>query len=84
MDKMILKDGTIIEFNYSFGLTLYTIGVTIDYLEENLNGENLSEVQFVTKDNLVYGKYNDLELISLSKNYVTKEITIELQESSAQ
>ncbi|WBK39612.1 hypothetical protein CB452P1_000028 [Clostridium phage CB452P1] len=78
MEKMKLKDGTIIEYDYSFGMTFFATKYTIDELESKLTKDNLTSVEFTTNSDGIFGIYNNLELMSISKNYITKEISIEL------
>lgn len=79
MDKIILNDKTELEINYKFGLNITLSNKTIDELEEIFTSENLKSVEFIT-NNQICGKYENLELVSLSKNYITKEITVLLKE----
>lgn len=79
MYKMILNDKTEIKIAEVIGIGNIKIkNKTIDELESILTESNLSNVIF-KKDNDIIGKYNNLTLINLSKNYITKEITINLQ-----
>ena len=79
MYKMILNDKTEIQINEVVGIGNIKIkNKTLNELENLLKQGNLSNVIF-KKDDDIIGKYNNLILIKLSKNYITKEITINLQ-----
>lgn len=86
MNKIILKDGTVLEFIQSLGIDNINVkNKTVDELEEILTKDNLSEVQFTYENGEVYGKYdNNLTLISLTKNYITNEIIMKLKETITQ
>ena len=81
MDKIILNDKTELEINYKFGLNITLSNKTIDELEEIFTSENLKGVEFITNGEIC-GKYENLELVSLAKNYINKEITIVLKETN--
>ena len=81
MNKIILNDGTKIEITYRLGLTVTTSNKTISELEDILTVDNLNNVQFTCNEEIC-GKYKNLELVSLTKNYITKEITIKLKEKT--
>ena len=83
MDKIILNDGTKLEITGSIGLELtFKKEITMNYLEEVLANENLKHVEFAKSNEDVYGKFNNLELISLSKNMRTKQITAVIQKKN--
>lgn len=84
-NKLVLRDGTGIEIdgNVTYGLNnIVVLNTTIDKLEEILTDENLQEVTIITSSNRINGKFTNLELVDLSKNYRTKKITISLQEKA--
>ena len=86
-NKLVLRNGTRIEIdgNVTYGLNnIVVLNTTIDKLEEVLTDENLQEVTIITSSNRINGKFTNLELVDLSKNYRTKKITISLQEKATQ
>lgn len=78
MNKIILKDSTEIEFKKSDGLTLTMENITVDEVEKVLTEENLKQVQ-ISNDN-VYGNYEKLELISITKIIKSSNVIIRLKE----
>lgn len=78
MNKIILKDSTEIEFKKSDGLTLTMENITGDEVEKVLTEENLKQVQ-ISNDN-VYGNYENLELISITKIIKSSNVIIRLKE----
>ncbi len=84
MDKIILNDGTNLEFSRGLGLIDIKIeNKKFEELEPLLTTENLSNVQFVTSDGLVNGKYTNLKAISITKYLIDKSASITLRETSA-
>ena len=80
MDKIILKDGTKLEFNKIEGLNITFTDKTIEELEKVFTKENCSKVQLATERGEVYGIYNNLECTSITKNLEDKNVTVNLKE----
>lgn len=79
MDKIILKDRTILEFNKIEGLAITFTDKAIEDLEKLFTKENCSKIQLVTSDE-VYGIYNNLECTSITKNLEDNTIAVNLKE----
>lgn len=80
MDKMILKDGTTLEFEKAEGLNITFKDKTIEELEKVFTKENCSKVQFTPSSGEVYGIYNNLECVSITKNVKDYTVTVHLKE----
>ena len=77
-NKLILKDGKEIEIdgNVTYGLKCIVVkNETLDSIEEKLTVENLQEIEIIC-GNRINGKFYNLELVDLRKNFRTKQITI--------
>lgn len=83
MDKIILKDGTTLEFNKIEGLNITFLNKTVEELEKLFTKENCSKVQLTTATVEVYGIYNNLECISIIKNLEDETVTVNLKELNA-
>jgi RNA-binding protein YhbY len=84
MDKIILNNGTNLEFLKSNGLNSVTIeNKTIEELEKLLTTENLVKVQFSNSNSEVYGNYENLECVSITKYLADESIAINLKEITA-
>lgn len=85
MDKLILNNGTTLEIIDSMGLQKIEIAdKTMDELESLLTTENLSNVQFATSEDLVYGIFQNLKFISITKYISDGSISIQLAETITQ
>lgn len=78
MNKIILKDGTEIEFKESDGLVLTIENTTVDEMEKLLTEENLKNIKVSNGD--IYGSYENLELISITKIIKSLNVIIRLKE----
>ena len=83
MDKIILNDGTKLEFNKSLGLKKITIeNKTVEELETLLTVSNLSKVKISNSDESnVYGEYTNLKGVSITKMLTDGSIIISLEET---
>lgn len=79
MNKIILKDGTILEFNKIEGLAVTFTDKTVDDLEKVFKKENCSKIQLAKENGAVYGIYNNLECVSVIK-YGNETVTVNLQQ----
>lgn len=79
MNKIILKDGTTLEFSKEEVLNVTFTDKTVDELEKVFTKENCSKVQLATSDE-VYGIYNNLECTSITKNLEDSTVTVNLKE----
>ena len=80
MNKIILKDGTTLEFNKIEGLNITFTDKTVKELEKTFTKENCSKVQLTTENGEVYGIYNNLECASITKNVKDYTVTVRLKE----
>ena len=80
MDKIILKDGTTLKFNKIEGLNITFTDKTVEELEKTFTKENCSKIKLTTENGEVYGIYNNLECISISKNIKDFTVTVNLKE----
>lgn len=78
MDKIVLNDGTTLEFEKTEGLNITFKDKTIEELEKVFTKENCSKVQFTTEKGEVYGIYNNLECTSIIKNLSDSTVTVNL------
>ncbi|OSA85371.1 UNVERIFIED_ORG: hypothetical protein B2H93_20005 [Clostridium botulinum] len=79
MDKIILKDGTTLEFSKIEGLNITFIEEDIDSLYGKLTKENCNKIQLKTNNGEIYGIYNNLECTSIEK-FKNGNITIHLKQ----
>lgn len=82
MNKIILSDGTSLEFVKAEGLNISFTDETIEELEKIFTKENCSKVQFATEKEDIYGVYNNLECASITKNLEDSTVTVNLKELS--
>lgn len=80
MDKIILKDGTTLEFNSIEGLVITFTDKNLEELEKVFTKENCSKVQLATEKGDIYGVYNNLECTSITKNLEDSTVTVNLKE----
>lgn len=80
MNKIILKDGTMLEFNKIEGLNITFTDKTVEELEKTFTKENCSKVQLATENGKVYGIYNNLECLSITKNVKDSSVAVRLKE----
>lgn len=80
MDKIILKDGTKLEFNKIDGLNVSFTYKTVEELEKVFTKENCSKIHLTTENGKAYGIYNNLECISITKNIKDSTVTVYLKE----
>lgn len=82
MDKVILNNGTNLEFNSisnnKNGIAIILTNKTITELETLMAKENLTKLQVANATGEVYGIYNNLECTSITKNLVNNSITVNL------
>ena len=83
MDKIILKDGTKLEFKKIEGLNITFTDKTVEELEKILTKENCRKVELSTENGEVYGIYNNLECTSITKNIEDSTVTVNLKELDA-
>ncbi len=84
MDKMILNDGTSLEFKESLGLNIVIEGQVFNELESLLTLENLSKVEFSNSVGEIYGTYTNLQCVSMTKYMTNESIVVNLKEIVAQ
>ena len=80
MNKLILKDGTILEFSKIEGLNISFTDKTIEELEKVLTKENCNKIQLVTESEEVYGIFNNLECTSITKNLDGSTVIVHLRQ----
>ena len=80
MDKIILNDGTNLEFDKVEGLNITFKDKTIEELEKVFTEENCNRVQLTTEKGEVYGIYNNLECTSITKNLEDSTVIVNLKE----
>lgn len=82
MDRIILTNNTNLEFNSisnnENGLAIKFTTKTITELETLMTKENLNKLQIANATGEVYGIYNNLECISITKNLTDSSITVNL------
>ena len=83
MNKIVLKDGTKLEFNKVEGLNITFTDKTVEELEKVFTKENCSKVQLTTEKGEVYGIYNNLECTSITKNLEDSTVIVNLKELNA-
>ena len=84
MDKMILNDGTSLEFKESLGLNIVIEGQVFNELESLLTLENLSKVEFSNSVGEIYGICTNLQCVSMTKYMTNESIVVNLKEIVAQ
>lgn len=80
MDKIILKDGTTLEFSKVEGLNVNFTNKTVEELEKVFTKENCIKVQLSKSTGEVYGIYNSLECTSITKNLEDSMVTVNLRQ----
>lgn len=80
MNKIILKDGTTLEFSKEEVLNVTFTDKTVDELEKVFTKENCSKIQLVTENGDIYGIHNNLECTSITKNLEDSTVTVNLKE----
>lgn len=80
MNKIILSDGTTLEFAIAEGVNITFTGKNVGELEKVFTKENCSKVQLATEKGDIYGVYNNLECTSITKNLEDSTVTVNLKE----
>lgn len=80
MDKVILKDGTTLDFIKTEGLNITFTDKTVEELENVFTKENCSKIQLTTEKGEVYGIYNNLECTSITKNLNDSTVLVTLKQ----
>lgn len=80
MDKIILNDGTKLEFSKVEGLNITFTDETVEDLEKVFIKDNCIKVQLSKSTGEVYGIYNNLECTSIVKNLDDSTVMVNLKE----
>lgn len=80
MNKIILNDGTKLEFTKEKFTSFSFVNKTVEELETIFTKENCSKIQLTKETGEVYGIYNNLECISITKNLEDNTIDVNLKE----
>lgn len=81
MDRIVLKDGTLIQFGSALGINFFgDVDKTFEELESILSTDNLSNIKITNSEGEIYGEYANLELVSITKNFIYNNISISLKE----
>lgn len=80
MNKIILNDGTKLEFLEESGLNFFFTNKTVEELEKCFTKDNCSKIQLSKSTGEVYGIYNNLECTSITKNLEDSTVTVNLRQ----
>lgn len=80
MDKIILKDGTTLEFSKIEGVNLTFTDKIVEELEKVFIKENCSKIQLSKSTGEIYGIYNNLECTSIVKNLEDNTVVVNLKQ----
>ena len=84
MDKLILNDNTNLEFSLissnGNGLEIIFTEKIIESLELVMTKSNLIKLEIANSNGEVYGIYNNLECVSITKNLADTTITVNLKQ----
>lgn len=81
MNKIILNNGSEIEFSEAYGIDRMVIkNKTVEELESMLTKENLEKIDITTINGEINGKYENLECVSITKYLEDSSIVIELRQ----
>nr|WP_321026279.1 hypothetical protein [Clostridium neonatale] len=80
MDKIILNDGTKLEFSKVEGLNITFTDKAIEELENSFTKENCSKMQLSKSTGEIYGIYNNLECTSIVKNLEDNTVVVNLKQ----
>ena len=80
MDKIILNDGTTLEYSRIEGINITFTDKAIEELENSFTKENCSKIQLSKSTGEIYGIYNNLECTSIVKNLEDNTVVVNLKQ----